>query len=420
MRRSTRSRHRKRTTRIFAHCVLIIAAVATQACLLSPQEDPPPPPHPGTSTNHSVVMVTIDTWRADHFNARYTPNLWEAAQTGTRIKTAWTPIGLTSPALATMFTGLMPWEHGLRANNHHGYRLHTHLETTAESAKERGKKTAAFVSAYPAGPNGGLDEGFDIFDGPESGERSGAIAVKRARTWLAEQGKDAPIYLWVHLYEPHGPYEPEEKHLKALGFSPSKATDVERYAAEVYGADALLAPLLDDISARTGTALVIAGDHGEVLLEETCGRQHERSTHEVVLHVPLVFRGAGMSSKTFEKPVSVSVVHQVVETWLRGAVPELEALTAANEPMPAFLAESGICEPDCAPGCAPEGLMGRDRLVHSEAWRIFDRPGRGKWSEGIDAPSDEHWRAYLDRIPPMSAPALSPEQSEARSLGYTE
>lgn len=367
----------------------------------------------------SVVMLTIDTWRADHFNEKHTPNLWNTAATGLRVTTAWSPIGLTSPALATMFTGMPPWKHGMRGNNHHGYEIYPNVGTTAENALKQGRATAAFVSAYPAGPAGGMDQGFQSFDGPESGERPGAVAVERARAWLAEQGPTTPVYLWVHVYEPHGPYQPDPLHLEALGFPADSTSDVERYAAEVHQADAILAPLLDEIERRPNTAVVIAGDHGEVLLEETCGRQHERSTHPVVLQVPLVFRGPGLPAGTFDTPLSIDLVERVVRTWLSDEPYSVDTLTMRAE-RPYFRAESGICESDCAPGCSPDGLMGRDRVAHRDGWRLIERPGKGRWAEGVDAPPEEEWSRYLNFIPAMTSPTRSPEQDRVKALGYSE
>jgi arylsulfatase A-like enzyme len=85
-----------------------------------------PSPHP------RVALLTLDTWRLDHFDAQHSPRLWALSQQGERFDNAWTPIGLTSPAHATMFTGLMPWQHGMEGNNHHGYSLPPAVETVSE------------------------------------------------------------------------------------------------------------------------------------------------------------------------------------------------------------------------------------------------------------------------------------------------
>ena len=147
-----------------------------------------------------VALITIDTWRFDHLSQDFTPNLWALSQMGERYEKAYAPVGLTSPSHATMLTGLMPWEHGMRANNHHGFTLSNDVHLVQDDFERWDK--AAFVSAWPAGPNGGLGRGWDQFSGPDSGERRGSIAVSQAMEWLNNSGNS---FLWVHLYEPHGP-----------------------------------------------------------------------------------------------------------------------------------------------------------------------------------------------------------------------
>jgi len=295
-----------------------------------------------------VALVTIDTWRLDHFRADLTPRIWTLAKGGERYTQAWSPIGLTSPAHATMLTGKQPWEHGMEANNHHGFRLPAEVPRVLDHPEFDGIAKGAFVSAWPAGPAGGLDRGFDVFDGPESGERPGKVTVDRALEWLPT---DAPAFIWVHVYEPHGPYE-------GLG-----ATDAERYAEEVRKADKLLTPLLDALEAR-GSLIVVAADHGEVLLEEKCGRQHERSVHDAVLRVAMVRHGPGIAPAVVDEMVGLE------------DVPDL-LLGKPATPDAFRLAESGICEPGCSPGCTPIGVKGRDRVgIASDGARVHLRGGR--------------------------------------------
>ena len=341
--------------------------------------------------HETVALITIDTWRLDHFSAEHTPNLWALATEGERFDNAWSPIGLTSPAHATMLTGLQPWEHGMEANNHHGYRLPDAVVSWPERAPA-GTRTAAFVSAYPAGPDGGLGQGFERFDGPEAGERPGSVAVERAMAWLPD---DAPAWLWVHVYEPHGPYE---------GDGPD---DVARYAQEVAAADALLGPLLDRLVAR-GARIVVAADHGEVLLEETCGRQHERSISASVLRVPLFRWSRGIQAATRSERVGLDIVPALLADGAWGTAPLVGR--------PATVAESGLCEAGCAPGCAPAGVLGRDRVVIDDGGRWVARPGRGVFVEG--RPSAEH-RALLDALPAVPAAGTVVDTPELRALGYT-
>ena len=343
----------------------------------------PAPAHP------TVALVTIDTWRRDHFSAAHTPRLWALAEAGERFDDAWSPIGLTSPAHATMLTGALPWEHGMEANNHHGYRLAAEAETVAEAFAARGWATGAFVSAWPAGPAGGLDQGFATFSGPASGERPGAVAVAEALAWLPD---DQPAFVWVHVYEPHGPYEGQS------------GSDPERYAEEVLRADAALAPLIDALVSRRAR-VVVAADHGEVLLEERCGRQHERSTHDVVLRVPLVRWQPEGQPQVHAQRVGLNDVRALLEGLPADQLPHRDA----------WVAESGTCEAGCSPGCRPDGLLGRDRVVIDPGGRWVRRPGRGVFTVGQPDPGG---RALLEAVPPMQPPAEAADAASLEALGY--
>jgi hypothetical protein len=83
---------------------------------------------------------------------------------------------------------------------------------------------------------------------------------------------------------------------------------------------------------------------------------------------------------------------------------------------PVWRAESGMCEPDCAPGCAPTGLAGRDRVIMDDGGRWIDRPGRGRYSEGQPAPGLD---ALIDEIPALALPS-GPGSDAAESLGYLD
>ena len=139
---------------------------------------------------------------------------------------------------------------------------------------------------------------------------------------------DQAAFLWIHLYEPHGPYRGDG------------ATDAERYAEEVRRADALLKPVLDRLVAEKAR-IVVASDHGEVLLEERCGRQHERSTHAVVLRVPLFVWAPDRPPSVEDRLVGLTEVKALLQGASVGSLPERTA----------WVAESGLCEAGCAPGC---------------------------------------------------------------------
>lgn len=393
---------------------LLLPALLATGCTCSEEAGPTPP---------SIVLVTIDTWRADHLDHVLTPNIHALAETGWRFHNVFTPIGLTSPAHASLLTGLMPARHGMRANNHHGSSLPWSVETVPEHLRKQGWRTAAFVSAYPAGPEGGLDQGFQVFDGPDSAERSGAVAVSKAVGWLGTVPARESFFLWVHLFEPHGPYAPPEEDARAVGAS---AGEADRYAAEVHAADRFLAPLFEAAEDREALVAVTA-DHGEVLDEEVCSWQHERSIHEAVLRVPLVIAGPGVSGAVEREEWAglVDVMPTLLALLGLPGLAEVDGAPMLEEGVGRdhWLAESGMCEPDCAPGCAPEGLGGRDRVVLTDKWRVVDRAGRGPWAEGVGAPFPEEWRGLLAPLPAFvpPEPVEDPEADRAaEALGYQE
>lgn len=376
--------------------------LATLACS---RPGPPPPPPPG------VLLVTIDTWRADHFDSTSTPNAWTLGEQGLVFTDAWSPIGLTTPAHASLLTGLTPPHHGLRGNNHHGYSLAPEHTTVAEVAQAAGWATAAFVSAWPAGPEGGLDQGWQTFSGPESGERSGQVAVDEARTWIA--GQTGPWLAWVHVYEPHGPYAPPPQDLAALD---GADTDLDRYRAEVHAADRLLGPLLRDAVER-GTGVVLTADHGEVLQEERCGWQHERSVAPGVLQVPLIVLAP--HGPRGRRDARVGLMDLFPTLLHLAGLPDpgghdgRDLLAAPTPSRTVWVGEAGLCDPGCADGCTPQGFAGKDRVVYGPDSRWLDRPGRSP-------AGDPDLAAHLADWPRALAPVEAGQAEQGAALGYTD
>ncbi len=392
---------------------LLMLPLTLTGCDCSPDVGPVPP---------SLLLVTIDTWRADHFEPGLTPNIHALAERGLRFDNAFTPTGLTSPAHASLLTGLLPWNHGMRANNHHGSSLTWRATTIAEQLRMGDWRTAAFVSAYPAGPEGGLGQGFQVFDGPDASERPGDEAVSKALGWLGTLPKDKSFMLWVHVYEPHGPYEPPEQDSRAIGATSSER---DRYAAEVHAADRIIGPLLDEALERR-SVIVVTADHGEVLDEEVCSWQHERSIHQAVLRVPLLIVAPALAPGVRDEWAGlVDIAPTVLDLLGLPALPDIDghSLVEESEGHPVWLAESGMCEQDCAPGCAPAGIMGRDRVAFTSDWRVVDRPGRGAWAEGVGAPLPEEWPGLLAPIQRFADPTPPEDpsaQEAAKALGYQE
>lgn len=369
--------------------------------LLACQPKPPPAP-PG------VLLVTVDTWRSDSLHPDWSPNAWALADGGLSFRNAWSPIGLTSPAHASLFTGLLPPVHGVRGNNHHGYRLAPSFETVAETLQAQGIATGGFVSAYPVAGDAGLDQGFDVFSGPEQGERSGELAVSEALAWIAEQ--QGPWFAWVHVYEPHGPYTPPAADLAAASKQPAPDPEVLNYRGEVHAADRILGPLYTAAQQR-GAHIVLTADHGEVLTEEPCSWRHAVSSSPMVLRVPMVVSGPSVQPGVRDDMVGLTDLRDTLLHLSGVQAPTRGVLDPSTREV--WLGESGLCEAQCAPGCSPEGVLGKDRVAFGEAGGMYrDRPGVGGYGDPMLA------RA-LEGYPRPEAGALPGDLEKGAALGYT-
>jgi choline-sulfatase len=247
----------------------------------------------GPGSPPSVLLVTIDTLRADRVGAygdaeARTPHIDAFAREGMLFEQATSPVPLTLPAHATMLTGLLPPQHGVRANG--SYALGPAPGTLAEALEKRGLATAAFVGAFPVGGRFGLHRGFGVYDDAferapglhfDFAERRADRVVDAASSWL---GKTAgPVFLWVHLYDPHAPYDPPE------GFRGG-----DPYRGEVAFADAMMGRLLAAWAARSGPSYVaITSDHGEAFGEHG-EESHGLFIYDTTLRVPLMLRGPGL------------------------------------------------------------------------------------------------------------------------------
>jgi arylsulfatase A-like enzyme/Flp pilus assembly protein TadD len=274
------------------------------------------------------LLVTLDTFRADRVGAYghaggLTPNLDRLAREGVRFDAAWSTVPLTLPSHATMLVGLLPPAHGLRQNGSGA--LPAATPTLATQLAARGARAAAFVSAYVLHRRFGLDRGFATYDdaipqrpGRPAGmeaQRPGRETVDRALAWLeGNAASGEPIFLWVHLFDAHAPYEPPEPFASAIA---------EPYDGEIAEVDAQLGRLLAAFEARgllADTLVAVAGDHGEALGEHG-ERSHGLLLYEPTLRVPLVLRGRGLEAGgVVREPVSlVDLAPTVID--LLGAEP---------------------------------------------------------------------------------------------------
>jgi arylsulfatase A-like enzyme len=269
--------------------VLTLAAVAVGVWQLRRSAPPPVP-----DTPLSVLLITIDTLRADaigvYGNTRAaTPWIDRLAAGGLRFDHAHAHSVLTLPSHANILSGVYPQDHGVRDNA--GFRFPAARPTLATVLKAQGYATGAFISAFPLDSRFGLTAGFDVYDdafldaAPRAPlleqERRGTETVAAARRWLDAHAGER-TFCWVHLYEPHAPYAAPEPFSSRFPADP--------YAGEVAAADAALEPLLRPLleaGNRVRSLVLLTADHGESLGE------HGEATHgvfayEATLRVPLI------------------------------------------------------------------------------------------------------------------------------------
>jgi arylsulfatase A-like enzyme/Tfp pilus assembly protein PilF len=261
-----------------------------------------------TPTRRNLLIVTLDTTRADRLGcyghqSAVTPNLDRLAQMGVRFDRAYSPAPLTLPAHVTLFSGLHPPEHGLRTNGRG--RVSPTIPWLPQTLAEHGYRTAGFVASFVLNRRFGLERGFDHFDddlsrtpgGADSlyRQRSGAEIVDAACGWLRQPGKP-PFFCWVHLYDPHIPYD---SHSQEFG-----DTFQDRpYDGELAYVDRQLGRLqttLKELGLLENTLIVVVGDHGEGLgdhVERTHGYTLYNETQRVPLIVALGDRTDGHTDR---------------------------------------------------------------------------------------------------------------------------
>jgi arylsulfatase A-like enzyme/Flp pilus assembly protein TadD len=254
-------------------------------------------PGPEKSPRGDVFLITIDTLRADHVHCYgydvQTPSLDQLAKQGVRFTQAFTPSPITNSSHASILTGLLPSSHGV---SDFGVPLAASHLTLAEMLKKRGYRTAAFIGAVILDSKAlapGFDRGFEFYDNFSAQsetksrwgrvERRGMEVMQHAETWLTAHPA-GPHFVWVHLYDPHDPYEPPPPY--------SETYKDRLYDGEIAYADSALGHFLAYLKKQgwyEGSLIVVVGDHGEGLGE------HHEDTHGIFLydsttHVPLLVK----------------------------------------------------------------------------------------------------------------------------------
>jgi choline-sulfatase len=249
-------------------------------------------------TRPNVLVITIDTLRADHlgcygFPLARTPAIDKLASESVRFTDAISAAPITMPAHSSIFTGLFPVAHGVRDNG--AYALGENAVTLAERLRDADYTTHAFVSALVLNRRYNLNQGFETYDDDLWAEDDPKLFMIRERQapktadrflqWFGDWDKTRtkPFFTWIHFFDPHQPYRPSATDA-ALAVSP--------YDAEIAGVDRQIGRIVETLRAKgvlDNTLLILTADHGESLGE------HGELTHAIFVYdatvrVPLLMR----------------------------------------------------------------------------------------------------------------------------------
>ena len=308
-------------------------------CIAAPLSTTSSPP---STEPTRVLLITLDTFRADRIGAvaghDLTPRLDELGRRGALFEQAVAQAPITCPAHLAVLSSTPPTTNGVFAN---GTRIPDGLALLPEPFQGQGVPTGAFVAGYPVTSRFGFDRGFDVFDDDFSSamgehkitvrrlinqgiyargtprERTADAVLERAQPWL-ERHAETGFFCWVHLFDPHGPYEAQGDFLQSLAgplpaaeegpempsYWPRRyraVTDTDywerRYDEEIAYTDDRVGVLID-LLARHGvleqTVIAVVADHGESLTEHEYYFEHGLHLYDASLRVPMIVAGPGV------------------------------------------------------------------------------------------------------------------------------
>lgn len=300
------------------------------------------------ATARNALLILIDTLGMNQVSLAadgHSPRLAELARQGVLFANATATAPWTQPSLASVLTGLLPAQHGVRVL---GGILQPDRETLPELLEARGFETAAIVSHELLGENYGFAQGFEHFDASHIGGHGGITSQQvsdAAIEWLEAREPERPFFLMLHYFDPHyayqhhpefsrtdgyrGPLSPGIGIEKLLALRPTLGpADVEYliglHREEVAFTDAAIGRLLAHLDAAglaADTLVVATADHGEEFMERGW-IGHTRTLYQELLQVPLVFRHPALPARRIDTPVSLLDLAPTLAELLGVAFPE--------------------------------------------------------------------------------------------------
>jgi arylsulfatase A-like enzyme/predicted negative regulator of RcsB-dependent stress response len=296
---------------------------------------------PPGSSKTPVIVISVDTLRSDHLPAYgytgvETPHLDALRADSILYERAYSHCPLTLPSHATVFTGLLPADTGVRDNI--GYQLAEKVPTLAETLRARGYATGGAVSAFVLRKQTGISRGFTFYDdeteliGPSRVigriQRRAPETVKIANQWIAGQ-KEKPFFFFLHLYDPHTPYDPPEPYAKRYPVP---------YDAEIAYTDAALGSFitsLKEAGVYDRALIVFLSDHGEGLNDHQ-EEEHGMFLYREAIQVPLLVKLPSQALKGTSVAAPVQLV-DVFPTILDQTATEFDRSKVAGRSLLDFL-----------------------------------------------------------------------------------
>ncbi len=269
----------------------------------------------GTGPAWNVLIITLDTTRADHIGAygyktAQTPNIDLLAGQGIRFENGYAAVPLTLPSHASLFTGRYPIANNVRNNG--SYFLPENEVTLAEVLRDRGYDTRAVIASFVLLSKFGVNQGFSLYDDSldthemirnYKSEIPAELVHEKFSAWLGQNNK--PFFYWLHFYDPHTPYRPPLEFAKRF---PKGSKGL--YDGEIAYTDVWVGRVIQDLRRRgllERTLVIIAADHGEAFGEHV-EQGHGIFCYEEALKVPLIFYAPKLFGKARTTAARVGLV----------------------------------------------------------------------------------------------------------------